>query len=87
MLLISSILEEFPGVLPSQIEGEAFIPLLRIVETRRYAQAVNADEAHAAAVRSGAAKSGDAPSGPMIDLMYEIQGERIRLAEEHGNNG
>jgi len=82
---MSSILEEFPGVLPSQIEGEGFIRLLRIVEARQYGRAVRADDEHAAAVKARTAMAGDAPHGPMIDLVYEIQGERIRQAEEDDN--
>lgn len=73
---MSIILGEFPGVLPSQLASEPIIPLLKIIEVRRYIEAVQLIERHAA---NKDAKAEDAPSGPMIDKVCEIQSERIRL--------
>lgn len=65
--------------MPSQLAGEPILQLLKVVEARQYVKAVEAIEAFA---KMKDAKAGDAPSGPMVDLVYEIQGERIRLAED-----
>lgn len=72
-------------MVPSQLEGDAgepIIPLLRIIEARQYTRAVKQIEDHC---KAEGAKAKDAPTGPMIDLVIEIQGERIRLAEEDDN--
>jgi len=82
-LFLSIILEEFPGALPSQIDDEPLIPLMRIVEARQYTRGIQADEAHAAAVRSGSAKAEDAPTGPVHELIDEILSERLRLADDN----
>lgn len=86
--LLSRLCEEFPGCLPSQLEDEPLRPLLRILEYRGYARALQTIEDHAAAMRAGTAKPDDLPTGPMIDMVFEVQGEKIRMAEEElGNNG
>lgn len=71
--------EEFPGCTPSQLDDEPRRLLLRIIELRGYARAVQADEEWS---RSQDKDADGAPRGPMIDLMYEIQGDKIRMAEE-----
>ena len=40
---------------------------------------MQADEDYA---RSQDKDADQAPKGPMIDLMYELQGEKIRMSEE-----
>lgn len=75
----SLLCDEFPGCLPSQFKYESRRLILRIVELRNYERAVRADEEWS---RSGDKNPEHAPKGPMIDLMYEIQGIKIRMAEE-----
>jgi len=74
--------EEFPGCLPSQIDDEPRVRLLRIVQLRNYARAVEAIDRYADAKAKGQTEGVDEPRGPAVDQVWMIRTERARRARE-----
>lgn len=78
--------KEFPGCLPSQLEDESYVRLLRIVEYRNYERAHEAIRFHGDALAKGEAEAKDAPRGPAVDLVWMIRTERARNAREEADH-